>query len=93
MPAVGSYPEKGLTSSVGINLLYLRSPALEKGRQQEQHSDMKIAEDKESEKPKQENEQHEQEKVKPYITRRWLNHWWLLSIPLIQIYRLILCKR
>jgi hypothetical protein len=51
-PAVGSYPEKGLTSSVGINLLYLRSPALEKGRQQEQHSDMKIAEDKESEKPK-----------------------------------------
>jgi hypothetical protein len=53
---------------------------------------MKIAEDKECEKPKQENEQHEQEKVEPYTTRRWLNHWWLLSIPLIQIYRLIQCK-
>jgi hypothetical protein len=54
---------------------------------------MKIAEDKEGEKPKQENEQYEQEKVEPYITRRWLNHWWLLSIPLIEIYRLMRCKR
>jgi hypothetical protein len=27
MPAVGLYPEKGLTSSFGINLLYPRAPA------------------------------------------------------------------
>jgi hypothetical protein len=93
IPVVGSYPEKGLTASFGTNLLYLKAPALEKGHQQEQRSDMQIAEDKEGEKPKQENEQYEQEKVEPYITRRWLNHWWLLSIPLIEIYRLMRCKR
>ena len=70
MPAVGSYLEKGLTSSFGTNLLDVRAPALEKGRRQDQRSNMQITEDTEGEKPKQENGQDEQEKVEPYITRR-----------------------